>query len=47
MGGPFSIEPGLIIWTWLVFGALLFLLWKYAWPAIVRATEERERTIAI
>jgi F-type H+-transporting ATPase subunit b len=46
MGGPFSIEPGLILWAWLVFGALLFLLWKYAWPAIVRATEEREGTIA-
>jgi F-type H+-transporting ATPase subunit b len=46
MGGPFSLEPGLIIWTWVVFGALLFLLWKYAWPAIVRATEERERAIA-
>lgn len=42
---PFSLEPGLIIWTWVVFGALLYLLWKYAWPLIVRLTEEREQTI--
>jgi F-type H+-transporting ATPase subunit b len=46
VGGPFSIEPGLIIWTWLVFIALFFLLRKYAWPPIVRLTEERERLIA-
>ena len=46
LGGPFALEPGLIIWTWLVFIALFFLLRKYAWPPIVRLTEERERTIA-
>lgn len=44
-GGPFALEPGLIIWTWLVFGVLLFLLWKFALPPIVRLTEERERKI--
>jgi F-type H+-transporting ATPase subunit b len=46
LGGPFAIEPGLVIWTWVVFIALFFLLRKYAWPPIVRLTEERERTIA-
>ncbi len=45
-GGPFSLEPGLIIWTWIVFIALFLLLRRYAWPAIVRLTEERERRIA-
>jgi F-type H+-transporting ATPase subunit b len=45
LGGPFSAEPGLIIWTWLVFIALFLLLRKYAWPPIVRLTEERERLI--
>ncbi len=45
-GGPFSLEPGLIIWTWIVFIALFLLLRRFAWPAILRATEERERTIA-
>ncbi len=44
--GPFKPEPGLIIWTWLVFIILFFLLRKYAWPPIVRLTEERERLIA-
>lgn len=43
--GPFALEPGLIIWTWLVFGVLLFLMWKFALPPIVRLTEERERKI--
>jgi F-type H+-transporting ATPase subunit b len=43
---PFRLNPGLIIWTWIVFGALYFLLKKYAWPPIVRLTEEREKRIA-
>ena len=44
-GGPFSINPGLIIWTVLVFVILLALLWRYAYPAILRSVEERERRI--
>ena len=43
---PFEPEFGLIFWTWLVFIALFFLMKKYAWPAIVSATEERERKIS-
>ena len=43
--GPFQVEFGLIFWTWLVFFALLFLLYKFAWPALVGATEEREKKI--
>jgi F-type H+-transporting ATPase subunit b len=43
--GPFALEPGLIIWTWVVFIALFLMLRKFAWPFIVKATEERERTI--
>ena len=46
LGGPFTVEPGLIIWTWIVFAVLFFLLRKYAWPPIVRLTEEREKKIA-
>ena len=42
---PFQVNPGLIIWTWLVFISLFFLLKKFAWPPIVKLTEERERTI--
>ena len=43
---PFEPEFGLIFWTWLVFIGLFLVLRKYAWPAIVSATEERERKIA-
>jgi len=43
--GPFTLEPGLIIWTWVVFIVLFLMLRKFAWPFIVKATEERERTI--
>ncbi|MDH5316646.1 MAG: F0F1 ATP synthase subunit B [Gemmatimonadota bacterium] len=43
---PFEVNFGLFFWTWLVFGLLLYLLWKFAYPAILSATEERERTIA-
>jgi F-type H+-transporting ATPase subunit b len=45
MGGPFTLEPGLIIWTWVVFIALFLLLRRFAWPAILRTTEERELRI--
>jgi len=44
---PFEPEFGLIFWTWIVFIGLFFVLKKYAWPAILNATEERERKIAL
>ena len=44
-GGPFTLEPGLIIWTWVVFIALFLLLRRFAWPAILKTTEERELRI--
>jgi F-type H+-transporting ATPase subunit b len=43
---PFEVNFGLIFWTWLVFIALMLVLKKFAFPAILKATEERERTIA-
>ncbi len=43
---PFAVNTGLVIWTWVVFLVLLAVLYKYAFPAILKATEERERTIA-
>jgi F-type H+-transporting ATPase subunit b len=45
-GGPFSINPGLIIWTLVVFGILLVLLWRFAYPSILKSVEDRERRIA-
>lgn len=43
---PFSVNFGLFFWTWLVFIVLFFVLKRFAWPAIVRVVEERERKIA-
>ncbi len=42
---PFAINPGLIIWTLLVFGILFALLAKWGWPAIVAEVEKREKRI--
>jgi F-type H+-transporting ATPase subunit b len=42
---PFEVNTGLFVWTWLVFIALFLILKRFAWPAIVQATEERERKI--
>lgn len=43
--GPFAINPGLTIWTLLIFGILMVVLAKTAWPAILKAVEEREQRI--
>jgi F-type H+-transporting ATPase subunit b len=43
--GPFAINPGLTIWTLLVFGVLFYVLAKTAWPAILKQVEEREARI--
>jgi len=42
---PFDINTGLIFWTILVFVLLLALLWRFAWPAILKSVEEREQRI--
>lgn len=43
---PFEVNFGLFFWTSLVFLVTLFVLWKYAYPAILGATEAREKRIA-
>jgi len=43
---PFSINPGLTIWTLIVFGILVLVLWRFGWPAILKSVEEREARIA-
>jgi F-type H+-transporting ATPase subunit b len=43
--GPLSVEPGLMIWTVVVFVALLAILKKFAWPALLAAVEARERAL--
>ncbi len=42
---PFDINSGLMLWTLVVFGILLVLLWRFGWPSILRSVEERERRI--
>lgn len=37
---------GLLFWTLLAFLVVLFILSRYAWPAIVKGLKERERSIA-
>ena len=44
-GTPFDITPGVAIWTLVVFVILLVILAKSAWPAILKAVEEREAKI--
>ena len=43
--GPFAINPGVSIWTLVIFGILLVVLARTAWPAILKAVEEREKKI--
>jgi F-type H+-transporting ATPase subunit b len=42
---PFEVNFGLFFWTWVVFFALLYVLKKFAWPPLVKATVDREKRI--
>jgi F-type H+-transporting ATPase subunit b len=46
-GGSFLVTPnvGLMIWTLLVFGIALYILWKLAFPRIAEALDRRQRAI--
>jgi F-type H+-transporting ATPase subunit b len=46
-GGSFLVSPGLglMIWTLILFGITLFVLWKYAFPRIGDAIEKRAAAI--
>lgn len=41
-----QLEPGMIIWTWATFIALMILLRKVAWKPLVAMIEERDKAIA-
>jgi F-type H+-transporting ATPase subunit b len=43
--GPLVVNGGLVIWTLVVFGLLLFILKKWALPPIIEAVEARERDL--
>ncbi len=40
-----SVEPGLMIWTVIIFLILLFLLKKYAWKPLLNSLNNREQGI--
>ena len=42
---PFEVNFGLFFWTWLVFLGLLYVLKRFAWPPLLKATVDRERRI--
>jgi F-type H+-transporting ATPase subunit b len=43
--GPLTVEFGLMFWTIVVFVALLAILKKFAWPALIGAVEAREKAL--
>lgn len=42
---PFEVNFGLFFWTWVTFGGLFFLLWKFVLPQLLAANEAREKKI--
>jgi len=42
----FSIEPGLVLWTWITFIILFVVLKKFAWKPLTEAVAKREKTIS-
>jgi F-type H+-transporting ATPase subunit b len=46
-GGSFLVSPGggLMIWTLLVFGVSMAILWKLAFPKIAEALDKRQKMI--
>lgn len=44
-GGLLSVEPGLAIWTVIIFLLVLFVLYRAAYPKILGAVEAREQHI--
>jgi F-type H+-transporting ATPase subunit b len=41
-----QVDPGLYIWTILTFMVLVVLLTKFAWQPLLKALDERQKTIA-
>ena len=42
----FELETGLIFWTLISFGTLLFLMWRFVFPPLMKFLEEREAFFA-
>jgi len=37
----FKVDFGLVFWMFVAFAILLFILWKFAWPAILKGVDGR------
>jgi len=44
-GGLLTVDGGLVIWTLVVFGLLLFILRRQVWPELLKAVREREQAL--
>jgi len=44
-GGPLTVDGGLVIWTLVVFGLLLYVLKRNAWPVLLAAVRAREQKL--
>src|SRR5690349_3433902 len=42
---PLTVDGGLMLWTLLIFGLLLVLLKRIAWPQILKAVRDREQRL--
>lgn len=41
----FTPDTGLIIWMFVAFAVLFFILWKFAWPSIMKGIDDRANLI--
>lgn len=41
----FTPDTGLIIWMFVAFAVLFFILWKFAWPSIMKGIDNRANFI--
>ncbi|MGA1868206.1 MAG: F0F1 ATP synthase subunit B [bacterium] len=39
--GLLEIQPGMLVWTLITFGLVVFVLWKYVWNTILGAIDTR------
>lgn len=42
----FTLDPGLVLWTWGTFILLFFILKRYAWKPLKETVEKREKDIS-
>ena len=43
--GPLVVNGGLMIWTLVIFGILLLVLRRFAWPVVLGAVRDREKAL--